>query len=290
MGGSADLGPSTKTYIKETTSFGKNNFDGRNFHFGIREHAMGAVVNGMSLSKLRPYGATFFVFSDYARPAIRLSALMKQPVVYVFTHDSIGVGEDGPTHQPAEHLASLRAMPDLDVIRPADANELSVMWKRIMPVALVLSRQSMPTIDRSIYASADGALKGAYILVEGEGPPDVILIGTGSEVQICLEAYELLSREGVNARVVSMPCTTLFLSQDKEYREEVLPRSISTRVVVEAASTYGWHRFTMRSDDCGIFGIKGFGASAPLSDLLKEFDFTAARVAEVAKKMMKKDR
>lgn len=293
MGGSADLGPSTKTYIKETVSFRKDNFDGRNFHFGIREHAMGAVVNGMSLSKLRPYGATFFVFSDYARPAIRLSALMKLPVVYVFTHDSIGVGEDGPTHQPVEHLASLRAMPDLDVIRPADANELSVMWKYIMglkerPVALVLSRQSLPTIDRSLYASAEGALKGAYILVEGDGTPDVILIGTGSEVQICLEAYELLSREGVKARVVSMPCMTLFLGQEKEYQEEILPRSVSTRVVVEAAATYGWHRFTMRSDDCGIFGMKSFGASAPLSDLLQEFDFTAERVAEVAKKMIKK--
>ncbi|GJQ58148.1 MAG: transketolase [Candidatus Scalindua sp.] len=293
MGGSADLGPSTKTYIKETTSFSKSKFGGRNFHFGIREHAMGAVVNGMSLSKLRPYGATFFVFSDYARPAIRLSALMKLPVVYLFTHDSIGVGEDGPTHQPVEHLASLRAMPDLDVIRPADANELSVMWKYIMglkdrPVALVLSRQSLPTIDRSQYASADGALKGAYILVDGDGTPDVILIGTGSELPICLKAYELLSRDGVKARVVSMPCTTLFLNQDKEYREEVLPRSVPTRIVVEAGSTYGWHRFTMRSDDCGIIGMKGFGASAPLNDLLKEFNFTPERVAEMAKKMIKK--
>ncbi len=293
MGGSADLGPSTKTYIKETSSFRSDNFEGRNFHFGIREHAMGAVVNGMSLSKVRPYGATFFVFSDYARPAIRLSALMKQPVVYVFTHDSIGVGEDGPTHQPMEHLASLRAMPDLDVIRPADANELSVMWKHIMslkdrPVALVLSRQSLSTIDRSKYASADGSLKGAYILVEGKGTPDVILIGTGSEVSICLDAYEQLSRDGIKARVVSMPCTTLFLSQDKAYQEKILPRSVSTRVVVEAASTFGWHRFTMRSDDCGIFGMKSFGASAPFSDLLKEFDFTPDRVVEVAKKMIKK--
>ena len=293
MGGSADLGPSTKTYIKDTASFGKNNYSGRNFHFGIREHAMGAIVNGMSLSKIRPYGATFFVFSDYARPAIRLSALMKQPVIYVLTHDSFGVGEDGPTHQPVEHLASLRAMPGLEVIRPSDANELSTLWKYIMglkdrPVALVLSRQSLPTIDRSRYESADGALKGAYVLAGDNNASDVILIGTGSEVQICLEAYELLSREGVNARVVSMPCISLFLRQDKDYQEKVLPRTVSARVVIEAGSKYGWHMFTRRSDDCGIFGLKSFGASAPFEDLLMEYDFTAERVVEVAKNVMKK--
>ena len=232
MGGSADLAPSTKTYIKEATSFNREDYGGRNFHFGIREHAMGAIINGMSLSKIRPYGATFFVFSDYVRPAIRLSSLMKQPAIYIFTHDSIGVGEDGPTHQPVEHLAALRAMPDLDVIRPSDANELSVMWKYIMklkdrPVALVLSRQAMPTIDRSKYATADGALKGAYVLIESEGTPDVILIGTGSEVQLCLDAYDQLTNEGIKARVVSMPCCSLYESQEKDYQKEVLPDSVT---------------------------------------------------------------
>ena len=295
MGGSADLGPSTKTYIKEASSFNKENYGGRNFHFGVREHAMGAIINGMSLSKLRPYGATFFVFSDYVRPAIRLSSLMKQPVVYIFTHDSIGVGEDGPTHQPVEHLASLRAMPGLDVIRPSDANELSVMWKYIMrlkdrPVALVLSRQGMPTLDRSKYAPADGALKGAYVLIESDGTPDVILIGTGSEMQICLDAYEQLTNEGINARVVSMPCCSLFQSQDKEYREKVLPRSVKARIVVEAGSTFGWHGYTGREDDCGIFGLKDFGASAPAGELYKEFGFTTERVVQVAKNVIKKNK
>ncbi|MEK6766177.1 MAG: transketolase [Planctomycetota bacterium] len=293
MGGSADLGPSTKTYIKETTSFSKEDYGGRNLHFGVREHAMGAIINGMSLSKIRPYGATFFVFSDYARPAIRLSSLMKQPVIYIFTHDSIGVGEDGPTHQPVEHLASLRAMPDLDVIRPSDANELSVMWKYIMglkdrPVALVLSRQAMPTLDRSKYAPADGASKGAYVLIESEGTPDVILIGTGSEVQICLDAYDQLTDEGIRARVVSMPCCSLFQSQEKDYQKEILPDSVRARVVVEAGSTSGWHRYTGRPDDCGIFGLKGFGASAPSKDLYKEYGFTTERVVQVAKNVIKK--
>ena len=293
MGGSADLGPSTKTYIKETTSFSREDYSGRNLHFGVREHAMGAIINGMSLSKIRPYGATFFVFSDYARPAIRLSSLMKQPVIYIFTHDSIGVGEDGPTHQPVEHLASLRAIPNLDVIRPADANELSVMWKYILglkdrPVALVLSRQAMPTIDRSKYAPADGALKGAYVLIESEGAPDVILIGTGSEVQICLDAYDQLTKEGIRARVVSMPCCSLFQSQEKDYQKEILPESVRARVVVEAGSTYGWHGYTGRTDDCGIFGLKGFGASAPSKDLYKEYGFTTERVAQVAKNVIKK--
>ncbi len=293
MGGSADLAPSTKTYIKEATSFSREDYGGRNFHFGIREHAMGAIINGMALSKIRPYGATFFVFSDYVRPAIRLSSLMKQPAIYIFTHDSIGVGEDGPTHQPVEHLAALRAMPGLDVIRPSDANELSVMWKYIMklkdrPVALVLSRQAMPTIDRSKYAPADGALKGAYVLIESEGTPEVILIGTGSEVQICLDAYDQLTNEGIKARVVSMPCCSLYQSQEKDYQKEVLPDSIQARVIVEAGSTFGWHRYTGRQDDCGIFGLKGFGASAPAKDLYKEYGFTTERVVQVAKNVIKK--
>ncbi|MCP4253383.1 MAG: transketolase [Candidatus Scalindua sp.] len=295
MGGSADLGPSTKTYIKETSSFSKENYGGRNFHFGVREHAMGAIINGMSLSKIRPYGATFFVFSDYVRPAIRLSSLMKLPVVYIFTHDSIGVGEDGPTHQPIEHLASLRAMPGLDVIRPSDANELSVMWKYIMglkdrPVALVLSRQGMPTLDRSKYAPAEGASKGAYVLIESDGIPDVILIGTGSEIQICLDAYEQLTSDGINARVVSMPCCSLFQSQDKDYREKVLPRSVKERIVVEAGSTFGWHIYTGRDNDCGIFGLKDFGASAPAGELYKDYGFTTERVVQVAKNVIKKNK
>ena len=293
MGGSADLGPSTKTYIKEATSFNREDYGGRNLHFGVREHAMGAIINGMALSKIRPYGATFFVFSDYVRPAIRLSSLMKQPAIYVFTHDSIGVGEDGPTHQPVEHLAALRAMPDLDVIRPSDANELSVMWKYIMklkdrPVALVLSRQAMPTLDRSKYAPADGALKGAYVLIESEGTPDVILIGTGSEVQLCLDAYDQLTNEGIKARVVSMPCCSLYQSQEKDYQKSVLPDSVQARVIVEAGSTYGWHGYTGRPDDCGIFGLKSFGASAPAKDLYKEYGFTTERIVQVAKNVIKK--
>jgi transketolase len=295
MGGSADLAPSTNTIIKDSTSFSREDYGGRNFHFGIREHAMGAIINGMSLSKIRPYGATFLVFSDYARPAIRLSSLMRQPAIYIFTHDSIGVGEDGPTHQPVEHFASLRAIPGLDVIRPADANELSVMWRYIMelkdrPVALILTRQAIPTIDRSKYASADGALKGAYILADSNDTPDVILIGTGSEVQICLDAYEKLANEGIKARVVSMPCCSLYQCQDKAYQEEVLPGSVQARVIIEAGSTQGWHRYTGRHDDCGIFGLKSFGASAPSRDLFKEFGFTTERVVQVAKNVIKKSK
>ncbi len=222
IGGSADLAPSTKTYIKEAGSFEKENHQGRNLHFGIREHAMGAVINGMALSKIRPYGATFLVFSDYHRPTLRLSALMEQPVIYIYTHDSIGVGEDGPTHQPVEHLASMRAIPNLDVIRPADANELAFMWKYIMelkdrPTALVLSRQALPTIDRTTYAPAEGALKGAYILADCQGIPEVILIATGSEVQLCLGAYEQLMRDGIKARVVSMPCWSLYECQKARF-------------------------------------------------------------------------
>ena len=292
MGGSADLGPSTKTYIKDTTSFERNDYGGRNFHFGIREHAMGAIINGMSLSKIRPYGATFFVFSDYVRPAIRLSSLMKLPVIYIFTHDSIGVGEDGPTHQPVEHLASLRTMPGLDVIRPSDANELSVMWKYIMelkdrPVALVLTRQALPTLDRSKYAPADDALRGAYILAESDGTPDVILIGTGSEIQLCLAAHDQLLQEGIKARVVSMPCWSLFQCQDPAYQEKVLPKSLQARVTVETGSTYGWLRYTGRCDDGGILGLDSFGASAPDKDLFKEYGFTSDNVVQMAKEIIK---
>ncbi len=289
MGGAADLAPSTKTYIGNATSFQKGNYTGRNFHFGIREHAMGSILNGMSLSKLRPYGAGFLIFSDYLRPTIRLASLMEQPVIFIFTHDSIGVGEDGPTHQPIEHLASLRAIPNVDVIRPADANELSVMWKYIMelkdrPVVLILSRQNIPVIDRNKYASAANTLRGAYILADCEGTPEVILIGTGSEVQLCIGAYEKLKKEGIQARVVSMPCWSLYESQDPEYWEKVLPGEVSARVAVEAGSTFGWRRYTGKHDTGSVVGMRDFGASAPIKDLLEEFGLTVECVVEAAKK------
>ena len=223
IGGSADLAPSTKTLIKGAKSFQKNQYDGRNFHFGIREHAMAGILNGMSLSKLRPYGATFLVFSDYLRPSLRLASIMKQPVLYVFTHDSIGVGEDGPTHQPIEHLAALRAIPHVDIIRPGDANEVAVLWKHIMqlkdrPAALILTRQALPTFDRNKYASAEGALRGAYILAEAPGTPEVLLMGSGSEVQWCLGAYEELQKAGLKTRVLRMPCSELFHRQEIYYQ------------------------------------------------------------------------
>jgi transketolase len=288
MGGAADLAPSTKTLIKGAKSFEKDQYDGRNFHFGIREHAMSAILNGLSLSKIRAYGATFLVFSDYLRPALRLSALMEQPVIYIFTHDSIGVGEDGPTHQPIEHIASLRAIPNIDVIRPADANEVSMMWKHIMelkdrPTALILSRQALPTFDRTKYASAEGALRGAYVLADCKGTPGVILIGTGSEVQLCLGAHEQLQKEGIKSRVVSMPCWELYQRQDASYWEEVMPSSVRARVAVEAGSTFGWRRYTGRHDEGGILGMRDFGASAPIKDLLKEFGLTVEAVVEEAK-------
>lgn len=288
MGGSADLAPSTKTLVKSAASFSKENCSGRNFHFGIREHAMGAIVNGMALSKLRPYGATFLIFSDYMRGSIRLSCLMEQPVIYIFTHDSIGVGEDGPTHQPIEHLASLRAMPDLVVIRPADANELTVLWKYIMqlkdrPVALILTRQSIPTIDRGKYASPEGALRGAYILADSQGAPEVILIGTGSEVQICLGAHEKLASEGVKSRVVSMPCWSLYESQGADYWEKVLPAAVRARVAVEAGSTFGWRRYVGRHREGSVVGLRVYGASAPIKDLLEEFGLTVDGVVKAAK-------
>jgi len=295
IGGSADLMPSTKTKIEKSTSFNKENYHGRNFHFGIREHAMGAIVNGMTLSKLRAYGATFFVFSDYMRPAIRLAAMMKQPSIFIFSHDSIGLGEDGPTHQPIEHLTSLRAMPNLEVIRPADANELSVLWKYIMeikdhPVALITSRQAIPTLDRSKYAPAEGALKGAYILGDSDGTPDLILMGTGSEVQICLEAYEKLSQEGIKVRVVSMPCWTLFDNQSDEYRESVLPGSVKARVAVEAGVDLGWHKYVGRENEGAIIGINRFGASAPYKELYQEYGLTVDNVVKSVKKLIEKEK
>ncbi len=288
FGGSADLAPSTKTLLKGAKSFQKNQYDGRNLHFGIREHAMAAILNGMALSKLRPYGATFLVFSDYMRPSLRLSALMEQPAIYIFTHDSIGVGEDGPTHQPIEHLAALRAIPQLDVIRPADANEVAVLWKHIMhlhdrPAALVLTRQALPTIDRAKYASAEGALRGAYVLADSPGAPEVILLGTGSEVQLCLGAHEQLQKEGIRSRVISMPCWELYERQDAAYWEEVMPRNVHARVAVEAGSTFGWRRYVGRHDEGEILGMRTYGASAPIKDLLKEFGLTVEGVVQAAK-------
>ena len=244
LGGAADLDPSTKTKLSGTTNFEKGSYGGRNFHFGIREHAMGSIVNGMALSKLRPFGATFFVFSDYMRPVLRLAAMMDQPVIFIYTHDSFCLGEDGPTHQPIEHLMSLRAIPRLLLFRPADANEVAEAWRYIMPlktipVALVLTRQAVPTFDRTKYASAAGLAKGAYIMADSGGTPDIILMGTGSEVQLCVGAYEKLTAEGVKARVVSMPCWRLFEEQPAEYKRQVLPPEVRARVAVEAGTESG---------------------------------------------------
>jgi len=289
IGGSADLGPSTKTrlVVDDAGDFSSQNFAGRNFHFGIREHAMGAILNGLSLVKVRPFGSGFFIFTDYMRGAMRLSALMELPVVYIFTHDSIGVGEDGPTHQPIEHLAHMRSMPGLIVIRPADANEVTEAWKVILqlhhePAVLVLSRQAVPTIDRTKYAAASGLARGAYVLADPpHGDPEVILIATGSEVSLCVEAYEQLTQDGVRARVVSMPSWELFDDQDKRYRESVFPPNVRVRVSVEEASDFGWSKYT------GTHGhnlcIETFGASAQLKQLLKKFGFTVERVVAAAK-------
>lgn len=294
MGGAADVGSSTKTYIDNSTSFLKSNYEGRNFHFGIRENAMAAITNGMALSKLRPYNSTYFVFSDYMKPPLRLSALMKIPVIYIFTHDSIGVGEDGPTHQPIEHLAALRAVPNLDLIRPADANELSVLWNYIMtltdrPSALALTRQNVPVIDRDKYNSAKDAIKGGYIIADCDGTPEVILISTGSEVHLCLGAYEKLFEEGINARVVSMPCWSIFENQPYEYRQKVLPDAVKKRVSVEAASTFGWEKYVGIDDNNGrAFGVDRFGESAPCDDVMKELGFTIENVYKMTKSILSK--
>ena len=286
IGGAADLAPSTKTLIKDGGSFERDEYSGRNFHFGIREHAMGSILNGMSVSLVRPYGATFFIFSDYMRPAIRLAALMDLPVIFIYTHDSIGLGEDGPTHQPIEQLASLRAMPRLLVFRPADANEVAETWRYIMqlkhePVALALSRQAMPTFDRTKYGSAAGVAKGAYVLADCKGTPDVILIGTGSEVQLCMGAYEKLTADGVKARVVSMPSCELFDNQPAEYKAEVLPAAVKARVAVEAGTTFGWRQYV--GDDGEVVGHDDFGASAPIKDLMSHFGFTVDNVVAKAR-------
>jgi transketolase len=289
LGGAADLAPSTKTRLgfDGAGDFEPGDRSGRNFHFGVREHASAAMANGMAVSKLRPFWSGFLIFSDFARGAIRLSALMEIPVVHIFTHDSIGVGEDGPTHQPVEQLVSLRAIPGLLVFRPADANEVAETWRYVAqlkrePAALILSRQALPTVDRSAMAPASEVTKGAYVLVDADGgEPDVILIATGSEVGLALSARDELAAEGIGARVVSMPCSELFDRQPRAYRDEVLPPSIKPRVAIEQASTLGWHRYV--GDGGAIVGMHTFGASAPLKLLVEKFGFTPDAVAQVAR-------
>ena len=260
-------------------------------HFGIREHGMGAVCNGMAVSGLRAFGSTFLVFSDYMRPPIRLSALMDLHNFTVFTHDSIGVGEDGPTHQPIEQVPSLRAIPGLLVFRPGDANEVSETYRVVLeqshnPSVLILSRQNMPTLDRSKYKPARGVEKGAYVLADADdGKPQVILMGTGTELTLCVQTYEALKKEGIGARVVSMPCWELFEKQDAAYRDSVLPPGIKARVSVEQAATMGWERYTGATGE--IIGMHSFGSSAPLKDLLKKFGFTPEKVLEAARNQIK---
>jgi len=294
LGGSADLGPSNKTTL---TFEGAGDFEpgtpgGRNLHFGIREHAMAAVINGLSLSKLRAFGATFFIFSDYARPAIRLSALMELPTIFVFTHDAMGDGEDGPTHQPVEQLASFRAEPGLVVLRPGDANEVVEAYRYIMqlrhgPAVLALSRQPLPTLDRSKYAPASGVVHGAYVLADPPGgKPEVILIGSGSELSICVNAHEELLAEGVRSRVVSMPSWEIFEHQTQAYQDSILPLDVTARIAVEQASTFGWERYVGKSGR--VIGMKTFGASAPLKELQRKFGFEPERITEIAKELIGK--
>jgi len=292
VGGAADLTGSTGVALtfEGAATFSADQRGGRYFHFGVREHGMAATVNGLALSKLRPYGATYLIFSDYAREPIRLSALMEIPTIWIFSHDSIGLGEDGPTHQPVEQLASLRAMPGLMTFRPCDANEAAEAWRVLMklhhsPVALVLTRQAVPVLDRTRYAPAIGLERGAYVLADPEdGDPELILIGTGSEVQLCVEAYEHLTAEGEKVRVVSMPSWELFDQQPEDYRDEVLPPTITARVSVEQASTLGWDRFVGR--DGAMIGMHTFGASAPLKDVQKKFGFTPDAIVAVCKKQL----
>ncbi len=295
LGGSADLAPSNKSNLTfdGAGSLTPLNPGGRNVHFGVREHAMGSIVNGLGLVGLRAYGATFLVFADYMRPPIRLAALMELPVFHIFTHDSIGVGEDGPTHQPVEQLLSLRCIPGLVTIRPADANEVAEAYRVIFslknqPAVLALSRQALPTLDRSKYGAASGTAKGGYVLADCEGMPDVILLASGSEVQLCIGAYEALKGEGVKARVVSMPSWDLFERQDQAYRETVLPPAVKARVAVEQGSVIGWDRYA--GSEGTIIGMNTFGASAPLKDLLTKFGFTPEKVLEAAKAQVAKHR
>ncbi|HWE15949.1 MAG TPA: transketolase [Hyphomicrobiaceae bacterium] len=292
LGGSADLGPSTKTLLKfeGAGDLEAETPDGRNLHFGIREHAMGAIVNGLSLSKLRAYGATFLVFSDYARPAIRLSAIMELPTIFVFTHDAMGDGEDGPTHQPVEHLISLRAIPGLVVLRPGDANEVVEAYRYVLqlrhqPAAIALSRQPLPTFDRNTYASAAGVARGAYVMADANGsPPEIILIASGSEVSLAVDAHETLASRGVRSRLVSMPSWDIFEHQPASYREEVLPPAVKARVAIEQGSVLGWDRYV--GPEGRVIGMKTFGASAPLKELQRKFGFEPERVVAAAMELL----
>jgi len=292
LGGSADLGSSNKTTLKfeGAGDFEAGSPGGRNFHFGIREHSMAAIVNGMSLSKLRAFGATFFIFSDYARPAIRLSALMELPTILVFTHDAMGDGEDGPTHQPVEQLISLRAIPGLTVLRPADANEVVEAYRYVLqlrhqPAVFALSRQPLPTFDRGKYASAAGVSRGAYVMADAPGgPPEIILIATGSEVALIVDAHEALTAKGIRSRVVSMPSWDIFEHQPQSYREEVLPPAVKARLAVEQASAMGWERYV--GDHGRVIGMKAFGASAPLKELQRHFGFEPENVVAAALEML----
>jgi transketolase len=292
IGGSADLGPSNRTTLKFAGAgdFEAGSPGGRNLHFGVREHSMAAIVNGLSLSKLRAFGATFFIFSDYARPAIRLSALMELPTFMVFTHDAMGDGEDGPTHQPVEQLISLRAIPGLTVLRPADANEVVEAYRYILqlrhqPALLALSRQPLPTFDRAKYASAAGVARGAYVMADSTGgPPEILLIASGSEVTLIVEAHEALTAKGIRSRVISMPSWDIFEHQPQSYREEVLPPGVKLRLAVEQASAMGWERYV--GDHGRVIGMKAFGASAPLKELQRKFGFEPEKVVAVALEML----
>ena len=294
IGGSADLAPSTKTRLtfEGAGDVSRDSLGARNLHFGVREHAMGAILNGLALAKLRAYGSGFLIFSDYGKGSLRLAAIMELPVIYVFTHDSIGVGEDGPTHQPVEHLAALRSIPGLVDMRPCDANEVAEAWRVIMerkyqPVTLILSRQALPTLDRSKYAPASGLRRGAYILCDAaDGKPDVLLIATGSEVSLCTSAQEELKKQGVEARVISMPSWKLFEDQDEAYRESVLPSGVRARVSVEQAARFGWERYV--GIDGERIGMRTFGESAPLQKLVQKFGFTVDKVVDAALEQVNK--
>jgi transketolase len=292
VGGSADLAKSNKTNLvfEGAGDFFTNEYKGRNIHFGVREHGMGAAVNGLTLTGLRGFSATFFNFSDYMRASMRLAALMEIPSLFIFTHDSIGVGEDGPTHQPVEQLAAFRAMPNMLVFRPGDANEVAEAYRVAMqhthgPSTLVFSRQAIPTFDRTKYAPASGVAKGAYVLADADGgKPEVILLGTGTELQHCVAAYEKLKAEGIKARVVSMPCWEIFDQQDAAYKESVLPAAVTARVSIEMGATLGWDRYVGPKGK--MIGMHSFGASAPLKDLLPKFGFIPDNVVAAAKQLL----
>ena len=290
MGGSADLAPSNKTQIDNENSFQPGSYDQRNIHFGVREFGMTAVLNGMALhGGFIPYGGTFLIFSDYMRPAIRLAALMKQHTIYVLTHDSIGLGEDGPTHQPIEHLASLRSMPNLTVLRPSDANETAEAWKfavksKLGPTVLALTRQSLPTLDRTTFGPAELLHRGAYVLKDVDGTPDALVLASGSEVMLALEAAETLAQDGVAARVVSVPSWELFDAQSQDYKDSVLPKNVMSSVAIEAGATQGWHKYVGMNGK--VIGLDHFGASAPIKDLFTNFGITADAVVQAVKSLV----